>query len=110
MMGASLRFAISMAAVFLTAPFFIGTLIVNMVGAFTAGLLIAKLKGRTGHLRDFLITGLLGSFTTFSLLSYEQYVLLSGGNYVVFALYGAINMFGGLCLALLGWKAGGIKS
>ncbi|MFC3418458.1 fluoride efflux transporter FluC [Salinicoccus hispanicus] len=109
MVGASLRFAISMAAASLMIPFFIGTFAVNMVGAFAAGTLFAMLHGQKGHVRDFLITGLLGSFTTFSLLTYEQYVLLSNGEYFTFILYGALNMFGGLCFVLMGWKAGGSR-
>ncbi|MCG1009401.1 CrcB family protein [Salinicoccus sp. ID82-1] len=109
MIGASLRFAISVAAASMMLPFFIGTLAVNMFGAFAAGAVLSKFKGPTGYFQDFLITGLLGSFTTFSLLTYEQYVLLSTGDYLIFTVYGAINMFGGLSMILLGWKAGGAK-
>ncbi|WP_342387263.1 fluoride efflux transporter FluC [Salinicoccus bachuensis] len=108
MIGALLRSSISFATVSGASPFFMGTLIVNMSGAFVAGVLLRRFHDREGHLRDFLITGLLGSFTTFSMLTYEQYLLLSYGEYFIFIIYLAVNMAGGFCLALLGWKAGGM--
>ena len=109
MIGALLRFSISYAATAVASPFFMGTLIVNMLGAFIAGVVLKKYHAREGHLRDFLITGLLGSFTTFSMLTYEQYLLLSYGEYLIFLIYRTINIAGGFCLALLGWKAGGSR-
>ncbi|GAB3061595.1 fluoride efflux transporter CrcB [Salinicoccus sesuvii] len=110
MIGAILRFSISIVAASLALPFFAGTLIVNMSGAFGAGLLLAKLKEQDVYLRNFLVTGLLGGFTTFSLLAYEQYVLVSSGDYIIFGVYSVINMFGGMTLAMFGYKAGGIRS
>ena len=86
-----------------------GTLIVNMLGAFIAGAVLRRYHARQGHLHDFLITGFLGSFTTFSMLTYEQYLLLSYGEYLIFLIYLTINIAGGFCLALLGWKAGGSR-
>lgn len=108
MIGALLRFSISFATASDASPFFMGTLIVNMIGAFIAGVLLRRFHGSEGHVHDFLITGLLGSFTTFSMLTYEQYLLLSYGEYFIFLIYLAVNMAGGFCLALLGWKAGGV--
>lgn len=107
MLGALLRFLLSIGTLNLALPFFTGTLVVNIAGALLIGFLIAKdmSPGKTA----FWIKGFLGSFTTFSLLSYEQYLLLSYGDYLVFMVYLAINLFLGLIAVFLGFTLGGKK-
>jgi fluoride exporter len=87
------------------------TLVINVVGAFLIGVLLALPwvgMGSGAPWRLFLVTGILGGFTTFSTLSYESIELISHGR--VFA--GLANMFGsgalGLGAAWLGLMTGRI--
>ncbi len=85
----------------------LGTAIVNVSGAFLIGLLhVATLPdGRLPMpvpLRQVVLAGFLGGFTTFSILSVETLTLLQAGQ----TLAGAINLFGSLSLALLAVATG----
>ncbi|WP_017549190.1 fluoride efflux transporter FluC [Salinicoccus carnicancri] len=110
MIGAVLRLTISLVSAYAGLPFFTGTFIVNMLGAFAAGYIMYRIIETGDRGKDFFITGLLGSFTTFSMLSYEQYMLLSIGDYVMFTVYIAINLMSGLILAALGFQIAGRRS
>jgi CrcB protein len=62
-----------------------GTLLVNVVGSYAIGILgtIAIAGGRTltpPDIRAFLVTGILGGFTTFSAFSLETFTLARSGN------------------------------
>ena len=62
-----------------------GTLFVNVVGSYAIGVLgtIAIAGGRTltaPDIRAFLVTGILGGFTTFSAFSLETFTLARSGN------------------------------
>lgn len=60
-----------------------GTLAVNVIGCFVIGLAMTWFSGRGEHLstwRFFLITGVLGGFTTFSAFGYEFVTLLHAGE------------------------------
>lgn len=107
MIGAISRYAIALSLDALTPFFFTATLVVNFLGAFGIGFIFKKLAGRNPLWNDFLITGLLGSFTTFSLLTYEIYTLADSGDFLIFLIYLLINLFGGFMLAFLGMKSGG---
>lgn len=85
------------------------TMLINLVGAFLIGVLMAVSLEKgviSGDWRLFLGTGLLGGFTTFSTLSYESIALMQDGLWVA----GFANMFGsavaGLIAAWLGLIAG----
>src|SRR5690625_1694667 len=106
-LGALLRFLLSIGALTLQLPFYSGTLIVNLAGALLIGFFIAKELKPSMH--SFIITGFLGSFTTFSMLSYEHYLLLSYGDYLMFFIYFAINLFSGVIAVFLGFTLGGKK-
>ena len=71
-------------------PFPWATLIVNVVGSLLIGVLVALLLGRlpdmTG-LRVFLITGILGGFTTFSAFSLDVVELIERGEIAHAMLY-----------------------
>ncbi|MEX1024761.1 MAG: fluoride efflux transporter CrcB [Planctomycetota bacterium] len=58
------------------------TLFVNVVGCFAIGLLLAFAEGaRFGdQARAFLVTGLIGSFTTFSTFGFESIALFERGR------------------------------
>jgi CrcB protein len=72
--GAVLRF---LAVAGLGAP--LGTLAVNVAGSFAIGVLFVALAGRAG-LSPFLMTGVLGGFTTFSAFSLDALKLWEGGQ------------------------------
>ena len=83
-LGACLRFAISsgVAQVF-GRGFPYGTLLVNVAGSMTIGLLYVVLTERVveaGNWRAFLVVGLLGALTTFSTFSIETLNLLENGE------------------------------
>jgi CrcB protein len=100
--GACLRYAISSgAAKAFGSQLPYGTLVVNVAGAILIGLVL-ELSSSTGlisaNLRLFLVTGILGGFTTFSAFSYETMALLSEGKYMLGGLNICLNVF----LSLLG--------
>lgn len=60
----------------------LGTLAVNVVGAFLIGILMVSLQARVLEhewLRYLLVVGLLGGFTTFSAFSLDTYVMFESG-------------------------------
>jgi len=62
----------------------LGTVVVNILGCFTIGLLYVWMIERIGAphtLRLFLIVGVLGGFTTFSSFSLETVTLMMEANY-----------------------------
>jgi fluoride exporter len=84
------------------------TFIVNVLGCFTMGALIAlmALKLNVGtEIRSFLTTGILGGFTTFSAFSLDFALLIERKSYGAAVAYGAgsvvlslIAVFAGLAL------------
>lgn len=75
-----------------------GTLFVNVLGSFVIGLCFsyAQNKGLSPLLKNFINTGFLGAFTTFSTFSYENLMLLQNGNYFHLFLNIVFNVI--LCL------------
>ena len=55
-----------------------GTLLVNVLGSFIIGLFFSYMqnKGLSLAFNNFIVTGLLGVFTTFSAFSYDNLLLL----------------------------------
>ena len=92
------------------AGFPVGTLLVNVAGAFLLGLLVAAAERAGGQrwrsARLLLGTGALGGFTTYSLLSTEIAGLLLGGGAVVAVLYAAATLALGGAASWLGMLAG----
>ncbi len=90
--GAMARHGVGLASIRTLGPGFpYGTLIVNILGSFLMGLLIAWLARRTGgasnEMRLFLATGFLGGFTTFSAFSLDTIVLYERGEIGLALLY-----------------------
>jgi fluoride exporter len=84
MIGSIARWGCNLAISKLIDPsiFPLGTFFVNIMGCFLIGLFSEMLR-ESGHfttLSLFLITGLLGGFTTFSAFGYETFTLLSEGR------------------------------
>ncbi len=100
-LGASLRF-LSGAMILraLGSGFPYGTMFVNIVGSFLMGLLafylLERMDGSFSRYAPFLMTGLLGGFTTFSAYSLDALYLLERGRYVSASVY----MGGSVVLAI----------
>ncbi|WP_373355667.1 fluoride efflux transporter CrcB [Pseudoroseicyclus sp. CXY001] len=98
-LGASARYLVGVGAVRLMGPGFPwATLVVNVVGSFVMGALIVALAQLSAtRFAPFLMTGLLGGFTTFSAFSLDAVALFERGQAVAAALYVAASV--GLSLA-----------
>jgi CrcB protein len=73
-----------------------GTMIVNIFGCFTIGLLMeffALKISQPAQVQALLVTGFLGGFTTFSAFSFDFYKLVGTDQYVPAALYVAGSVF-----------------
>lgn len=93
-LGAALRY---LATLLWPAPW--GVMAVNLLGCFAIGLLAPRLAPA---LTPFLVTGLLGGFTTFSAFSLDTLRLLEGGRTGAALLYAG----GSVGLSLLACAAG----
>jgi len=99
--GASLRFlsgAMILRAMGSGFPY--GTMFVNVVGSFLMGFLafylLERMDGSFSRYAPFLMTGLLGGFTTFSAYSLDALYLLERGRYASASVY----MGGSVVLAI----------
>ena len=91
--GASARFAVNLAAARLFGMGFpVGTLCVNVLGSFAMGVLAVLLLDRASPLAPFLLTGVLGGFTTFSAFSLDAFKLWEAGQSGAAALYVALSV------------------
>lgn len=108
-LGASARYMTNLAALRFAGPNFPwGTIVVNILGSFAMGLLVAMLARRTGtsmEVRSFLATGFLGGFTTFSAFSLDFALMWQRGDHWHGAFYvlasvmlSLLALFGGLFL------------
>ena len=111
-LGASLRFLFGLGVLRLTGPseFPVAILSVNVLGSFLMGAFVvaAAQRGLT-PLSPFVMTGLLGGFTTFSAFSLEAVTLAARGQWTAAALYVVLSValsLGGLVLGL--WTARGV--
>ncbi len=103
--GGVLRYLLSqfMQTKFLsTFPF--GTLTVNIIGCFLIGLVfgLTDRGNLTQEWRLFLVTGLLGGFTTFSAFSAETVGLLRDGQFWYATAYILASVFIGLTATFIG--------
>jgi CrcB protein len=83
-----------------------GTLLVNVAGSVLMGLLavvmMERLPGSWRTLAPFVMTGVLGGFTTFSAFSLDAWYLLERGRHGAAALY----VGGSVALSVLGLALG----
>jgi CrcB protein len=92
--GASLRYLTGVGVFRLFGPGFpLGVLTVNIVGSFVMGAFVvyAANRGAT-HLGPFVMTGVLGGFTTFSAFSLETYTLFERGAVGQAGLYVVLSV------------------
>ncbi|MDN5788723.1 fluoride efflux transporter CrcB [Pseudorhodobacter sp.] len=80
--GASGRYLSNVAVMRMIGPGFpYGTLFVNIVGSFLMGVLVVVLAEKGGaRLAPFLMTGVLGGFTTFSAFSLDVFTIWERGQ------------------------------
>lgn len=104
--GASLRFIVGRfcEVMWQSTKFPVATLFVNLVGCVLIGAMAgATLRDCTSPLlRVFIVTGILGGFTTFSAFGLETITLLKGGHVATSLLYIFVSVVGGCAGVLLG--------
>ncbi len=84
----------------------IGTLTVNLSGAFLLGIIIGV---KSDPITTLLLgTGFLGAFTTFSTLKLEMIQLYVNNDKKTFFIYTVMTYGGGLILAYLGYIIGAV--
>ena len=88
----------------------LGTLVINVTGAFLIGLLFALAGHKiiSASQQIILATGFLGGYTTFSTMSWEGVQLARGGKTVSSILYLGGSLVLGLICATLGLVVGGL--
>lgn len=81
-----------------------GTFIVNLIGCFIIGCLFGLLEKWQAGLewRLFLVTGIIGGFTTFSAFSLETHHLLKSGNIGIAIAYVTASVIFGVALTFFG--------
>ncbi|MDR1760442.1 MAG: fluoride efflux transporter CrcB [Fibrobacter sp.] len=90
---------------FFSAPFYLGTFAVNILGCFLAGILIAVIEKQewgNSHLRWLLITGFCGGFTTFSAMSLESLTLIKSGRVWECLAFNIASILLGLLVVFVG--------
>lgn len=83
-----------------------GTFAVNMIGCLLIGVIMGFVESRqfmTPEARLFIVTGLLGSLTTFSTFAYESFSLFRDGETVAALANAALHLFAGLFFVALGF-------
>ena len=89
---------------------YMGTMFVNVAGCFAMGVLavvmMERIPGSWGRYAPFVMTGVLGGFTTFSAFSLDAIYLLERGRHAIAAGYiggsvvlSVLGLFAGLALA-----------
>ena len=84
----------------------LGTLTVNLIGSLLIGMLFAYFHLNTTlspHLKTFMVTGVLGALTTYSTFAIESFFLLEAGHYVQAFANMALNLFGTILFAGIGY-------
>ena len=105
--GAALRFLMGVGIFRLTGPGFpLAIMSVNILGSFAMGLFVVfAAKTSNTHLSPFVMTGLLGGFTTFSAFSLEAYTLFERGQAAAAACYVGLSVVLSIAGLILGVMA-----
>lgn len=107
LIGTGLRLAIDTALPHTDSTFPLSTLIINSVGAFLLGALVARIWSTApSWVRAGLGAGVLGSFTTFSAFAVSLVSLTDAGEPVIALGYLALTLVLGLGAAALGLALG----
>lgn len=102
--GAALRFAAGVGILRLSGPGFpVAILSVNILGSFLMGLFVVYAAQRgLDHWQPFVMTGILGGFTTFSAFSLETFTLFERGETGAAVIYVGASVI----LSIMGLVAG----
>ena len=79
----------------------LGTLFVNVFGSFVFGILVSIGENKSEYFNLFLLTGLLGGFTTFSQFSFDVVTLQNSGS-LSSIIYILSSVLLSISMALLG--------
>ena len=106
-LGTGLRLAVDTLVPHSDTGFPVSTLVINVVGAFTLAVLVARVWPITPQwLKAGLGAGLLGSFTTFSALAVSLVALGATGEWMIAIGYLVASLALGLGAAALGLRLG----
>lgn len=84
-----------------------GTFGVNLLGCFIFGLIWALSQERfaiSGQVRFIILTGFVGSLTTFSTFTFEAFQLMRAAAFGPALLYLGVSQISGLFMAWFGWN------
>lgn len=104
-LGAALRFSVYL--IIKTNHFPLSTLLINIIGSFVLGMVMAlglRSSSLTPAFKLFLATGLCGGFTTFSAFSFENIILIEQGKFALMLMYILASIAGGITAAWCGYK------
>lgn len=103
-LGASARYLTNVAVARAAGVGFpLGTMVVNVVGSFLMGVLVVVLARKAGNAAaPFLMTGVLGGFTTFSAFTLDTLTLFERGAVGQAALYASLSVALSLGAIVLG--------
>lgn len=107
-LGAIARFGAGLLLPHAPGTFPLGTFLVNVVGGLLIGVLIVEVsEHRQAHplVRPFLVTGILGGFTTFSTYTVDAQQLLAAGRLATAGAYLAGTLLAAVAATALGLAA-----
>jgi CrcB protein len=87
----------------------VGTLLVNVMGCLVIGSFWSLMEFGDWfkpETRLFVVTGILGGFTTFSAFGYETFALMNDRQYLAALANITANVVVGIGAVILGWMAG----
>jgi CrcB protein len=89
-----------------TAIFPIHTFVINLTGSFLIGIATYMLTqlSNTAAVQLFVITGILGGFTTFSSFSIESVQLIQQGKFIIAGTYITLSTLLGITMAWIGFS------
>lgn len=82
---------------------------VNLIGSFLIGYFIALLQHQNSNnesMKSLIVIGLLGSFTTFSTFSLDNFQMIEQGKFINLAINIIFSVTAGILLVWLGYKLG----